>query len=143
MSVPAQAIPVTGGRAGVRLFALAVGAMDASTGLLLVVAPLTVLRWMWIPTPPLEPIWLRFIGAFVAGVGTIYLYALARAGAGLLLPALELTAIVRASVGLFVGAAILLGALPAAWLTVAVTDLALAAFQLGMVRRGPRGARER
>jgi hypothetical protein len=122
-----------------RGYALAVGAMDTATGILLIAAPALTLRLMWIAQQPAEPVWLRFVGAFVTGVGLIYLYPLAASGGRgpvLLAAALEFTAIVRGSVGLVVAASVVRGALPAAWLTVAITDLALAVFQAALVRRG-------
>jgi H+/Cl- antiporter ClcA len=59
------------------LWSLAVGAMDASTGLLLVFAPQFTLKLMKIP--PLDPaawVFLQWIGAFVGAVGLSYLFAL-------------------------------------------------------------------
>lgn len=122
-----------------RTYALVVGAMDTVTGILLIAAPVLTLRLMLIGEQPAEPVWLRFVGAFVTGVGLIYLYPFAATAgrrAVLLAAALEFTAIVRGAVGLVVAASVLRGALPAAWLTVAVTDLALAIFQIALVRRG-------
>jgi hypothetical protein len=122
-----------------RHYAFAVGAMDTVTGILLIAAPALTLRLMLIARQPSETIWLRFVGAFVTGIGLTYLYALAatRGRGGILLAAvLEFTAIVRGAVGLVVGASVARGALPAAWLTVAVTDLALAIVQAVLVRQG-------
>jgi len=127
----------------VRRYALLVGGMDTVTGLLLVASPALVLRLMLVPEPPAEPVWLRFIGGFVAGVGLTYLHPLvapASRRAALLAAALELTAIVRGSVGLVVAVSIARRALAPAWLSVALTDLALAAFQIALVRRGARDA---
>lgn len=127
----------------VRHYALFVGGMDTVTGVLLVLSPELVLRLMLVRELPAEPVWLRFIGGFVAGVGLTYLHPLvsrAPRRVELLAATLELTAIVRGSVGLVVAACIARGALTPAWLSVALTDLALAAFQIVLVRRSVRGA---
>ena len=122
-----------------RGYALVVGLMDTVTGVLLVMAPTLVLRLMWIAGQPAETVWLRFIGAFVAGVGMMYLHPLVAAkgrSATLLAAALEFTAIARAAVGLVVAVSVANGSLPAAWCSVAVTDLSLAAVQIVLVARG-------
>lgn len=120
-------------------YVLAAGACDTATGLLLTVAPDWTLGLMRVPPPGADPIWLRFIGAFVAGVGLIYLLpgrlATADRRAALSMILLS-TAIVRATVGSFVTVALLSGALPPAWSSVAVTDLGLALLQAGLLVEG-------
>jgi len=115
------------------------GACDASTGLLLVAAPLIVLDLMGVAPAPAEPIYLRFIGVFVGGVGLAYLYpwigARARRRARVA-TVLEATAALRLAVGAFVLASVWARALPAAWLLVAATDVGVAVAQIGLLWRG-------
>ena len=121
-------------------FCLAAGGCDTLTGLLLVVAPLFTLRLMMIPGHEADPVLVRFIGAFVFGIGSSYLRPFltrdpaAREArfAGML----DFTAGARVAVGSFVTVAVLAGALHPMWATVAVTDLGLAAVQIVMLRRG-------
>lgn len=121
-----------------KLFCLAAGACDATTGLLLVAAPALTLRLMGISDLPAEPIFLRFVGVFVGAVGLAYLYPfwldparrLAR-----LTGVLEITALVRLLVGTFVAASLVLGALALPWVSVALTDLGLATAQLVLLGR--------
>ena len=105
--------------------------------------PRTVLGWMGIAAPEGDAwVYLRFLGAFVAGVGASYLYPLllaALAGRdrpGRLPAVIEVTALVRTGVALFVAGAVAAGALAAPWLSVAGTDAALAALQLWLLARG-------
>ncbi len=132
-----------------RLFCLLAGGCDLATGLGLIAAPERVLAWMGIvAVPGAASVYLRFIGTFVAGVGASYLLPLLldslRAGAtaarpGRLPAVIEVTALVRTGVALFVTVAVVTGALAAAWLSVAGTDAALAALQLWLLGRGAFG----
>jgi hypothetical protein len=124
--------------ARVEALAALAGAVELGTGSLLVAAPELALRLLRIPGPPAEPVWLRFVGVFVAAVGVLYL--LARLGAparraGRLVAALESTAVVRAMVAAFLGACVAVRALPPGWLLVAGFDAALATAQLAWTRR--------
>lgn len=114
-----------------RLLFVAAGAADAATGVALLAAPLWTLRRMGIAPLPAEPALLRWIGSFVLGVGAAYLLAflpLPRA-AGRRRTVLEVTAVQRGAVALFVATATATGALPAGWLPVAAFDGALALLQ--------------
>lgn len=122
---------------GVDAYCAVAGAGDLAAGTLLLGAPGAVARLLAAPAP-LEPVAWRWIGAFVAAVGALYLYPLALGAADRLArrrTVLEATALVRAAVGLFVAVAVAAGALAAAWATVAVYDLALAAVQAVVLRR--------
>jgi hypothetical protein len=116
------------------------GFSDALTGLLLVAAPVRTLGWLFIPPPAAEPVYLRYVGVFVAAVGLSYLYPLLlRPGAARrrrLATVLEVTALQRSAVALFLFAAVAGGALPAPWLGVALFDGALATLQLTVLRPG-------
>jgi len=123
----------------VRLYALLAGGCDVATGLLLVAAPAFTLRLMGVHDAITELVWMRFVGAFVASVGALYLQALLppRQGGPLarVRPALEATALVRTGIALFVGVSVATGALSAAWLSVFATDAAFAALQVVLLRR--------
>lgn len=117
------------------LFALA-GGLDSATGLLLLVVPTHTLSLMGIGSGPSDPALLRFVGAFVFGVGLSYLAALRFPRPGRARTVAESTALLRLSVGTYVAVAVAVGWLPTPWLTVAVADLMLASAQAWLVARG-------
>ncbi|HEX4956490.1 MAG TPA: hypothetical protein VF017_24140 [Thermoanaerobaculia bacterium] len=120
-----------------RWFFLAAGLCDAGTGLGLLVGPGLILRLMGVASGPSDPALLRFVGAFVLGVGLAYLLALVRPPRpGRLSAVAETTALLRFAVGGYVAVAVAAGTLPAAWATVAATDLGLAAAQVLLLSRG-------
>lgn len=136
------------GRA-LELYCLAAGACDFTTGVLLIAAPFTVLGLMGVALAPEaagDGVYLRYIGTFVAAVGASYLYPVVlalvtggRAGAERLPTVLEVTALVRGAVALFVTAAVARGALATPWLLVAAVDGGLAVFQIWLLRWATRG----
>ena len=116
--------------------ALGAGALDAATGLGLVLAPALVLRVMGVaPLAGDAVVFLRWVGTFVGAVGVSYLWAWMR-GRRLLRAVLELTVIARVAVGVFSGVAVARGWLGAAWASVPATDLGLAAVQLWLLAKG-------
>ncbi len=128
---------------------LATGAMDTSSGLLLMGLPTLALALMGVSLPPAAClVFIRFIGAFVFGVGALYLFAALRfAGRGdrsALVWVLGLTAWMRSVIFVFTAAAILTDALAPSWWSVPATDglLALGQFifiwKLGSERGGGR-----
>lgn len=119
-----------------RWLALLVGLMDAGTGLGLLFAPGLVLKLMQVPAPVAGAwIFVRWVGVFVAAVGTSYLWALWRGGVTRLVVILECTLLFRTAVAIFVLAAWHLDVLSAAWLSVAATDLAVAALQAVLIEQ--------
>lgn len=124
-----------------RAASLLLGGCDFLTGLLLLAAPDLTLRLLGVREIPADPVFLRWVGAFVAGVGSLYLLALARssgpAGGLRLRLTWEATALLRLWVGVFVTVALGTGALAAPWATVALTDLLCAAGQAAALRRWP------
>jgi len=121
-------------------YQLIAGVSDASTGALLIVAPVFTIRMMGMSVPRDATPFLSFIGSFVLAVGISYLY-----GAMLIhrtdgVPRLEavwlLTAIIRSSVAIFVLAAVLSGTLAAGWLTIAIFDGICVCIQARGLRRG-------
>jgi hypothetical protein len=124
----------------VLVLTLGAGAMDTTTGLLLVALPATTVALFGAAMPPGDDILMRFVGAFVAGVGMSYLWALATrdatARANRLPGVWSVTALVRTVIALFVGGAVALGRLDAAWLVVALSDAFLATVQIAGLRAG-------
>lgn len=123
------------------IYCLLAGGCDTLTGLLLVASPSTTLAILGVGQPtPDDPatFFLRWIGVFVAAVGMAYLYPLLlppSARRRRLRPVLELTTLVRLGVALFLAARLVGGDADPAWVTVMLTDLGLALFQLEILRR--------
>lgn len=113
------------------------GLLDASTGLGLIALPAFTLHAMGAPVPASSEaiVFVRFVGAFVFGVGLTYLWALGDATGNRIGIVLGATAIIRASVGIFVATSIATTALAWPWLTVAVVDLTLAGLQWRWIRK--------
>lgn len=129
------------------------GLCDLLTGILLVLSPETVLAMLGLPEVS-EPIFLRYVGVFVANVGLAYSLPWWPRGSGWsphgrgassvrasgVTQAIEqvfaLTALVRLSVASFLFVAVLADALAGPWLLVGLTDLALAGVQIAWLRRG-------
>ena len=117
--------------------ALGAGGLDFCTGLGLVAAPALALKLMGAAPIGAEAIvYLRWIGAFVAAVGFSYLWPLWRREVALLRAALELTVWFRLAAGGYSAWAVATGALPLIWISVPLTDFALAAAQTWFLRRG-------
>jgi hypothetical protein len=113
-----------------------VGAMDFLTGVALVAVPALTLRVMGVGVPGAEALgFVRFVGVFVGAVGASYLLAVPARAAGGLRAMLGFTLVVRASVGLFTGAAVAVGMLERGWLVVTVTDLGCAVLQAWILTR--------
>ncbi len=123
-------------------YCMAVGAMDAVTGLLLVFVPEITLSLMGLEMVQ-EPVLLRWIGVFVFSVGCMYLLPfLTPAGRdrlAQLVLSLKATALARACVACFVVVAIVGGQLEIAWGSVAAVDCICAVIQLTMLWRGRHG----
>ncbi|HEY1579321.1 MAG TPA: hypothetical protein VGF82_19815 [Terracidiphilus sp.] len=121
-------------------YQLVAGVSDASTGVLLIAAPLFTLRVMGIAAPNDASPFLSFIGAFVLAVGLCYLYGALlihrMTGVQRLEAVWLLTAIIRSSVAIFVLAAVLNGSLAPGWLTIAAFDGICVLIQANGLRRG-------
>lgn len=126
-------------RAWASAFCWLAGLCDFSTGVMLVAAPDFTLRLMGIETLPVEPVFTRFIGAFVASVGFSYLFPFLclrgvtreRCVEGMLVT----TTIIRLFIAAFTGTAIARGWLAASWMTVPLSDLMIAAVQLVLLNQ--------
>lgn len=121
-------------------YQLVAGCSDASTGAMLIAAPSFTLRIMGFTVPQDATPFLSFIGAFVLAVGLSYFYGASlvrRTGGTQRLEAVWLvTAIMRASVAIFVIAAVSSGSLASGWLTIAIFDGVCALIQAVGLRRG-------
>ena len=118
----------------------AAGACDATTGLLLMVAPAWTLSLMGVQHGPQPLAFASFIGAFVFSVGAAYLYAARLPRDVAHAPDWQtvwmLTALTRTVVALFLAWQMILGHLELAWISVALTDGALALLQWTGLRKG-------
>jgi len=126
----------------VTLLSLGAGTMDATTGLVLVAAPAAALGIFGLALPggAGAEILMRWIGAFVAGVGLSYLWAVLPrddATRAQRLPGVwGATAVVRTGVALFCTIAVAARQLEPVWLVVGATDAALAIVQFHGLRKG-------
>jgi hypothetical protein len=118
------------------LYQSAVGLCDASTGALLLAAPVWTLRLMGLRIVPEPLAFVRFVGIFVACVGLGYLWAAIRYPICLWRGQWMTTALIRSGVALFLAWQIAGGAMEQGWVTVVATDGILAAVQwIGLSRR--------
>jgi hypothetical protein len=109
-------------------WSLAVGGMDAATGLLLILTPTLVMRLLSIPPLPAgAEVLMGWIGTFVLSTGLSYGLCMRKGTTAETV--WKTTAIVRIAVAVFLAVKIAAGALPAAWWVVAATDAAVAAVQ--------------
>lgn len=119
----------------IRIWSVAMGAMDAMTGLLLVFFPGQVLKLLGIGLPSADAlVFLSWIGVFVCGVGLSYGLALGRRSQGEAV--WMFTALVRSMVAVFLLIQILSAALVPAWGLVAFSDAAVALVQVVILRLG-------
>ncbi len=118
-----------------RYWSIAVGAMDALTGLLLILAPGPVLKMLGVaPPPPESLVLLSWIGVFVMAVGLSYSMALGRRGRAEAV--WGFTALVRIMVAVFLTIQILAGTMASAWALVGISDAFVAVVQFVILRRG-------
>ena len=118
-----------------RFWSVAVGAMDAVTGLLLILAPGAVLRLLRIAPPsPDALVFLSWIGVFVMAVGLSYAMALGKRSRGETVWAF--TALVRILVAVFLTFKIMTGSLAPAWALVGISDGVVGCVQIAILRLG-------
>lgn len=121
-------------------YQLVAGISDASTGALLIAAPIFTLRMLGLSVSHDATPFLSFIGAFVLAVGLSYLYGAMLVRRSRCVQRIEtvwvVTAIIRSSVAIFIFAAVLNGSLAPGWLTIAVFDGICALIQASGLRRG-------
>ncbi|MEI6653650.1 MAG: hypothetical protein WCP45_02700 [Verrucomicrobiota bacterium] len=114
-------------------WSIAVGAMDAVTGLLLVMVPALILQLLGIAPPSGEAlVFVSWIGVFVTGVGLSYAMVLVdRRSAKTVW---MITAMLRGLVAAYVAWRIADGSLVPVWAMVALTDSVVAMVQIAVVR---------
>lgn len=108
--------------------AVTTGLGDALLGFCLISAPTSTLARLGIACPS-DPMMIRFLGHFIAGVGLATLYPLLSSEVHRwprLATAFEITAMMRLLVAVFLGSAILSDLLEPAWWTLACSDLGFA-----------------
>jgi len=115
------------------------GGADFCTGVLLICTPHLALAMMGAPQVR-EPVWIQYIGVFVACVGLSYIAGLLswwRSGSQVRLKAAwELTALFRGAVGCFVAIEVLRSGLPPGWTMVVAIDWFWALLQIILLRAG-------
>jgi hypothetical protein len=119
-----------------KLWSIAVGGMDASTGLLLVFFPASVLAMLGIDQPSADAlVFLSWIGVFVMAVGLSYGLALGkRRSRGETV--WMVTSLVRILVAVFLTFQIIGESMAMAWMLVAVADCVVALVQIAVLRAG-------
>ena len=119
-----------------KFWSVAVGSMDAITGLLLIFMPGLVLQLLRIEAPsPDAMVFLKWIGVFVMAVGLSYGLALGKhRGAGEAV--WMFTSIVRILVAVFLTIQISADVLAPAWVLVALSDGVVALVQMVILRKG-------
>ena len=118
-----------------RFWSVAVGSMDAVTGLLLIFVPALVLKLLGIETPSADAVVFRsWMGVFVAGVGLSYGMALSKRSRGETVWAF--TAMIRILVAIFLTARILDGSLAVNWAVVGACDGIVGVSQIAILRLG-------
>jgi membrane-bound metal-dependent hydrolase YbcI (DUF457 family) len=119
-----------------KIWSVMVGAMDALTGLLLILSPVSVLRVLRVETISFDAlVYLSWIGVFVMAVGLSYGFALGRhRGRGETV--WMFTALVRILVAVFLIIQITRETLAPAWLVVALADGFVALVQIAILRKG-------
>ena len=123
----------------IRIYSTCAGACDALTGLLLMFAPALTLRLMLIPEEVAEPVYIRFIGAFVFAIGSSYFLPYLQKDPAKrtdrFIAMLEITMFVRICIATFSLTAILSGLLGMAWISVFATDTLFATTQAILLHR--------
>ena len=118
-----------------RFWSVAVGSMDAVTGLLLVFVPGLVLGLLNIEPPTSDAlVFLSWIGVFVTAVGLSYGMALGGRTRGETVWAF--TALVRILVAVFLIVRILDGTLASSWALVGASDGIVGVLQIVILRLG-------
>jgi hypothetical protein len=115
------------------------GLSDTATGMLLIFSPAFTLQLMRLSVPSCSLPFLSYMGVFVLSVGIACLYGAYLTTRTSFAQKLEvvwlLTAITRGLVAVFIFWKLLSGVLEAGWMTVAVSDGALALIQsMGLSR---------
>lgn len=118
-----------------KFWSVAVGSMDAVTGLLLIFVPARVVKMLGIEPPsPEAQVFLSWMGVFVAGVGLSYAMAMGKRSSGETVWAS--TALIRIMVAIFLTVEILNGTLAPEWALVGGSDGIVGLLQIVILRLG-------
>lgn len=118
-----------------KFWSVAVGSMDAVTGLLLIFVPALVLKLLGIEVPSSDAlVFVSWMGVFIAGVGLSYGMALGKRSRGETVWAF--TAMIRILVAVFLTVRILDGTLALNWGLVGVCDGIVGVSQIVILRLG-------
>lgn len=112
--------------------------MDAGTGILLIAAPAFTLRLMGLDSASEPIVYLRFIGAFVFAIGSLYGLGWRYLKSGRMIEwsvVWVATGWARLCVGTTVLGLIASGGLNVAWISVPVADLGLGVFQFWYLQK--------
>ena len=118
----------------IQWFQWAVGACDAFTGILLVLAPVWTLKLMGMKEIPVPADTMSFVGIFVMAVGLSYFLTKKDDLIGWEMQ-WKLTALVRLCVAAFLSWKLLAGGWEMPWITVLLTDLIVGGIQLTGLKR--------
>jgi hypothetical protein len=116
------------------LWSVAVGAMDACTGLLLIFVPEFTLRMMGVAAHPEALVFISWMGVFIAAVGMSY--GLVFRGGREATTVWSFTSVVRLMVTVYLTWKISIGELPVSWGLVAIADGIVSVGQLIILRAG-------
>lgn len=127
-------------RTALLVYQLLTGISDTFTGVLLIVAPRLTLHLMGVAAPAGQLVYIAYIGAFVFGVGLCGLFGVRLIRRGdrrrQLGTVWLLTALMRASVAVFVAQQVIAGNLSSGWAAVAAFDGACVLIQAIGLRKG-------
>ncbi|HMO03803.1 MAG TPA: hypothetical protein PKC67_03065 [Kiritimatiellia bacterium] len=112
------------------IYLVLAGCCDTISGVMLMAAPVWTLSVMGVASTLVEPVYMQWIGAFVFSVGLSYFTPfLVRDRRAMVRGLLVTTLIVRVVIASFSGWSILRGALDPTWMSVPMSDAAMAAIQ--------------
>ena len=120
------------------MYLLLAGACDGLTGIMLMIIPVSTLVVMGVATPLAEPVYMRWIGAFVYSVGFSYfipfLSCTPAARRRRSTSVLETTLWIRVVIAVFSTVSILRGELDVSWIAVPLSDVTLATMQAVLLK---------
>ncbi len=116
------------------------GCCDGLTGIMLMVMPVSTLVMMGVASPVAEPVYMRWIGAFVYSVGFSYfipfLSCTPETRRRRSVSVLETTLWIRIVIATFTTVSIIRGELDISWIAVPLSDVTLAAIQVTLLALG-------
>jgi len=121
-------------------YVILAGCCDGLTGIMLMVMPVSTLVMMGVASPVVEPVYMRWIGAFVYSVGFSYfipfLSCTPEARRRRSISVLETTLWIRIVIATFTTVSIIRGELDITWMAVPLSDITLATIQVVLLKLG-------